>query len=157
MAKIDICGIICSFPQVPIGTLESYGVTPRTHFLAYKIPSVPILAATISGLFAAAYEIGAMERPAFFVQDENGRAIVLLEHPSHTVLDNILSWLAWTVGTQTVSYCPYTKAVAELRVQADKQQKDITLEIEYRYYDKLYQKTLGNGSPLKAPEAHTAD
>lgn len=157
MAKIEICGITCSFPQVPKGTLESYGVTPRTHYLAYKIPSVPILAATISGLFSAAYEIGAMERPAFFVQDEDGRAIVLLEHPSHTVLDNILSWLAWTVGTQTVSFCPYTKAVTELRDQADKQHKDITLEIEYRYYDKLYKKTLGNGAPLNAPEDHTTD
>ena len=151
MATIDINGIICNFPKVPRGTLESYCVTSRTHYLAYKLSDNPLHNATISAMLASGYEFGAFSRPPFFVQDEDGRAIVLLENPSARVVDTITTWLSWTIGANHLYLYPYQKAIVELRLKAEQDAQDTDRAIDLMRYDNLYKRTLTNGNPHNIP------
>jgi len=155
MSTITINGITCQFPQVPRGTLESYGATSRTHYLAYRLSDTPLFTATISALLSTAYYIGAFARPPFFVQDEGGRAIVLLENPSAAIMDSITSWLTWTMGASSwLHLYPYQKAIVELRLKAEQDAKDTDRTIDLMRYDNLYKTTLGAGSPLRTTDEH---
>ena len=151
MATIDINGIMCNFPKVPRGTLESYCVTSRTHYLAYKLSDNPLHNATISAMLASGYEFGAFARPPFFVQDEDGRAIVLLENPSARVVDTITTWLSWTIGSNHLYIYPFQKAIVEMRIKAEQDAKDTDRTIDLMRYDNLYKRTLTNGNPHNTP------
>lgn len=150
MATISINGIACQFPKVPLGTLESWPVSSRTHYLAYKIHHNYLLNSTITALLSAAYEIGALARPPFWVADEEGRAIVLLENPSATVMDTITSWITWINGPNCHVYTyPYQNAIVELRQRAEEQANETNRTLDLMKYDNLYKRTLGAGNPLK--------
>lgn len=150
MATININGIDCNFPQVPQGTLESYGATSRTHYLAYRLSENPIHSTATAAMMASAYEFGAFARPPFWVQNEQGRVIALLENPSATVMDAITSWLQWTVGQDWLHLFPYQKAIVDLRLKAEQEAKDTDRAIDLMRYDNLYRRTLGAGAPLKS-------
>lgn len=154
MATININGIECSFPKVPYGTLESYGATSRTHYLAYAIPEDQLISATICAMLQCAYHIGALARAPFYVQDgTDGRAIVLIENPSATVLDSITSWLTWSVGNNRWQHrYPYQRAIVELRLKAEQDAKDTHRTLDLMRYDNLYRCTLTAGNPINATD-----
>ena len=66
MATINITGTDCVFPCVPAGVLQTFGVTSRTHYLAWKLSENPIHNAVISAMLSSAYEFGAFARPPYF-------------------------------------------------------------------------------------------
>lgn len=153
MATININGIDCKFPKVPLGTLESWPASSRTRYLAYKIHHNHLLNSTITALLSAAYEIGALARPPFWAADEEGRAIVLLENPSATVMDSITSWITWINGPNSHFYTyPYQQAIVELRQRAEEEAKETNRTLDLMRYDNLYRRTLGAGNPLNSTE-----
>lgn len=153
MSTISINGVSCMFPQVPRGTLESYGVTSRTHYLAYRLSDNPLFSSTIAAMLSTAYYIGAFARPPFFVQDEEGRAITLLENPSAAILDNITSWLTWTMGASSwLHLYPYQKAIVELRLKAEQDAMDTDRTIDLMHYDNLFKQTIGTGNPIRTTD-----
>lgn len=157
MAKININGTDCVFPSVPAGTLQNYGVTSRTHYLAWKLSKTPIHNAVISAMLSSAYEFGAFARPPYFCEnDTDGRAIVLLENPSRTVLDHITDWISWVVGPNSfIDLYPYQKAVQELIRKAEEEGKDTDRAIDLMRYKNLYNRTIGAGNPHNLPETWT--
>lgn len=157
MATININGVDCVFPCVPVGVLQSFGVTDRTHYLAYKLSAYPIHNAAISGLFSSAYLFGGLAAPAFFCQmDTDGRAIVLLENPSRTVIDHITDWIEWVMGADSFVYLyPFQKAVQELIRRAEEEDKDTDRAIDLMRYKNLYNRTIGAGNPHNLPETWT--
>lgn len=157
MATININGVDCVFPCVPVGVLQSVGVTDKTHYLAYKISAYPIHNAAISGLFSSAYLFGGLAKPAFFCQvDNDGRVIVLLENPSRTVMDHITDWIEWVNGPDSFVYLyPFQKAVQELIKRAEEEGKDIDRAIDLMRYKNLYNRTIGAGNPHNFPETWT--
>lgn len=154
MATININGVDCVFPCVPVGVLQTYGVTSRTQYLAYKLSQYTIHNAVISAMLSSAYEFGAFSRPPFFCEnDRDGRAIVLLENPSRTVLDHITDWLTWVVGPGCYTQLyPYQKAVQEMIKKAEEEGKDTDRAIDLMRYKNLYSRTIGAGNPHKLPE-----
>lgn len=58
------------------------------------------------------YQITALERPPYFVEDDK-RTIVLLEHPNKQVLETLERWLHWLVGNQYLIRCPYRIAKSD--------------------------------------------
>lgn len=157
MATININGVDCVFPCVPAGVLQTYGVTSRTQYLAYKLSQYPIHNAVISAMLSSAYEFGAFARPPYFCEnDTDGRAIVLLENPSRTVMDHITDWIEWVMGAGSfVSLYPYQKAVQELIRRAEEEGKDTDRAIDLMRYKNLYNRTIGAGTPHNPPETWT--
>lgn len=150
MATTIINGIECTFPSVPAGVLHSYGVTSRTHYLAYKLSDIPIHNAVISGMLSSAFEFGAFARPPFFCEnDGDGRAIILLENPSATVLETILNWITWIVGPNCYKHLyPYQKAVKALMLQAEEMAKDTDRAVDLMRYKNIYNRTRYGENPL---------
>ena len=123
----------CTFPSIPAGTLQNYGVTSRTHYLAWKL-----------------------SKTYFCENDTDGRAIVLLENPSRTVIDHITDWIEWVMGAGSFVYLyPYQKAVQELIRRAEEEGKDTDRAIDLMRYKNLYSRTIGAGNPHNLPETWT--
>lgn len=154
MATININGVDCVFPSIPTGTLQSYGVTDRTHYLAYKLSAYPVHNCVISGMLSSAYMFGAFSRPPFFCENDNdGRAIVLLENASRTVTDHITDWVEWVMGPDSFVYLyPFQKAVQDLIRKAEEEGKDTDRAIDLMRYKNLYNRTIGAGTPHNFPE-----
>lgn len=158
MATIEINGLQCNFPRVPRGTLQSWCVTSRTHYLAYKMSENPLHNSTISAMLCSAYDFGAMEKPPFWAVDEEGTAVVLLENPSARVMDAVTNWLSWTIGTNKLYNHPYRDALTAQMQRVEAENKDISRTAELAHYDRLYRQTLTAGTPLNIPpHGHTTD
>lgn len=157
MSSTIINGVECTFPSVPAGELKSYGVTSQTHYLAYKLSNTPIHNAVISAMLSSAYEFGAFARMPFFCEnDKDGRAIVLLENPSATVMDCILNWISWIVGPNCYVYLyPYQKAIKAMLLKSEDMAKDTDRAIDLMRYKNLYNRTTGVGNPLPYHEQPT--
>lgn len=151
MATIEINGVACVFPRVPYGTLESWPATSRTHYLAYKLSDNPLHNSTIAAMLSTAYDFGAFSRPPFWVHDEDGTAVVLLENASRSVMDTITTWLTWTIGANHLYLYPYQRALTGLRLQYEEMGKDIERTAELLQYKKQYSRLSKAGNPLKTP------
>lgn len=119
MATYNICGLECGFFNIPHGVLETYHPTPRTFVIAWKCPN-PTLQLTLQMLLNSAYELQAIERPPFLVED-GGRFVYLIEHPHPTIFESIERWGHWACGASFVFVCPYRekKHVSVQRFYAD--------------------------------------
>lgn len=108
MATFNINGIECNFYNIQHATLQNYldgyGVTPRTHILAWQTLESSLQLAVVMQIHAM-YTIGAVEIPPLCVEDGN-RTCFLLEHPNATVLQHIVDWLAYS-SVKYISECPY--------------------------------------------------
>lgn len=105
MATYNICGLECNFFNIPHGILENYQPTPRTFVFAWKCEN-ETMALTLIMLLNSAYELAAIERPPFLVEDGT-RRVYLLEHPHPTIFDFIERFAHWACGASVVFRCPY--------------------------------------------------
>lgn len=105
MATYNICGRECSFYNIPHGILENYQPTPRTYIMAWKCPN-ETLNLTLIMLLNSAYELQAIERPPFLVEDGE-RRVYLLEHPHPSIFEVVERFAHWACGASVVFRCPY--------------------------------------------------
>lgn len=150
MAEININGINCQFLGAPLAALKNYNPTTRTHYLAWRtLPSPHNI--TIKMMLNSAFEIGAFERPPYWVLDDDRHEAVLLENPSQSIMDSICSWLNWTGGCNRIYCCPYADALREELLRSDEVVENANRWYDYNHH-KLYLKaTYTTGSPLKIP------
>lgn len=135
MASYIICGRECSFFNIPHGILENYKPTPRTYVFAWKCEN-ETLRLTLIMLLNSAYELQAIERPPFLVEDGE-RFVYLLEHPHPTIFEFIERFAHWACGASVVYRCPY------------RFQKGLEVEKYYRACDDLiFTKTKLGTRPL---------
>lgn len=108
MATFNINGMECNFYNIQHATLQNYldgyGVTPRTHILAWQTLEQTLQLAVVMQIHAM-HTIGAVEIPPQCVEDGN-RTCFLLEHPNATVLQHVVDWIAYA-GVKYISECPY--------------------------------------------------
>lgn len=105
MATYNICGLECPFYNIPHGILANYHPTPRTFVIAWRCTN-PTLQLTLQMLLNSAYELQAIERPPFLVEDGE-RFVYLIEHPHPTIFEHIESWGHWACGASFLYTCPY--------------------------------------------------
>ena len=105
MATYNICGLECSFFNIPHGVLVNYQPTPRTYVMAWKCQN-PTLQLTLQMLLNSAYELQAIERPPYLVEDGE-RFVFLLENPHPTIFDVIERFAHWSCGASVIYRCPY--------------------------------------------------
>lgn len=120
MATYNICGIECNFYNIPHATLATYlngyGVTPRTHILAWETPC-PILQIAITSQVLALHTIGAVEVPPLLVEDGR-RTAYLLENPNQRLLEMISEWIR-IIGVKYLSENPYRRKRGEVIDEMD--------------------------------------
>lgn len=150
MAEININGLSCQFLGAPLAALKNYNPTTRTHYLAWRtLPPTHNLA--IKMMLNSASEIGAFERPPYWVLDDDRHEAVLLENPSHTIIDTICSWLNWTGGCNRIYCCPYADALREELLRSDEVVENANRWYDYNHHTLYLKATYTNGTPLKTP------
>lgn len=130
MAIFIINGYECNFYSIPHATLQNYldgyGVTPRTYILAWQTLTDSLQLAVVMQIHAM-YTIGAVEIPPLLVEDGK-RTCYLLEHPSQTVVQNILNWIRYS-SVKYLFECPYIIKRSENMV-------DLEREISFSKYQR---------------------
>lgn len=150
MAEININGLSCQFLGAPIAALKNYNPTTRTHYLAWRtLPPTHNLA--IKMMLNSAFEIGAFERPPYWVLDDERHQAVLLENPSHAVMDNIEAWINWTGGCNRIFCCPYADALRQQLANSDEVVEKVNRWYDYHHHTLYLKSTYTSGSPLKVP------
>lgn len=150
MAEININGLSCQFLGAPLAALKNYDPTTRTHYLAWRtLPPIHNLA--IKMMLNSASEIGAFERPPYWVLDDEQHEAVLLENPSQAIMDTICAWLNWTGGCNRLYCCPYADALREELLRSDEVVENVNKWYDYHHHTLYLKATYTNGSPLKTP------
>lgn len=150
MAEININGINCQFLGAPLAALKNYNPTTRTHYLAWRtLPPTHNLAVIM--MLNSASEIGAFERPPYWVLDDDSHMAVLLENPSQSIMDTICAWLNWTGGYNRLYCCPYADALREELMRSDEVVECANRWYDYNHHTLYLKATYTNGSPLKSP------
>lgn len=150
MAEININGLSCQFLGAPLAALKNYDPTTRTHYLAWRtLP--PIHNLVIKMMLNSASEIGAFERPPYWVLDDEQHEAVLLENPSQAIMDTICAWLNWTGGCNRLYCCPYADALREELLRSDEVVENVNKWYDYHHHTLYLKATYTNGSPLKTP------
>lgn len=124
MSKYNINGLICEFPACTTAQLTQYQPTPRTRLLAWVTPSSPVQNVAVISLLSAMYEIGALERPPYLIE-EGRRMAYLLEYPNNSCMDNLTFWVRIFSGTKYTYLHPYAIARADMIHEADRTWEDI--------------------------------
>lgn len=105
MATYNICGLECPFFNIPHGVLENYKPTPRTYVFAFRCEN-ETMRITLVMLLNSAWELQAIERPPFLVEDGE-RFVYLLENPHPTIFEFIERFAHWSCGAAVAYRCPY--------------------------------------------------
>lgn len=124
MSKYNINGLECNFPACSQAQLTEYKPTPRTRLLAWETPASATMNLAIVLQIQAMFEIGAIERPAYLVE-EGRRMVYLLEYPNDACMDKVTFWVRVFTGTKYLYLHPYAKARAEMIKQADRDWEDL--------------------------------
>ena len=155
MAEININGLHCQFLGAPLAALKNYSPTTRTHYLAWRtLPPTHNLA--VKMMINSAFDIGAFERPPYWVLDDDSHEAVLLENPSHIIMDTICAWLNWTGGCNRLYCCPYADALREELLRSDEVVEKVNRWYDYHHHTLYLKSTYTNGSPLKNPATDAA-
>lgn len=129
MATYNINGYECNFYNIPHAILkgyyDGYGVTPRTHILAWQTLEESLQLAVVMQIHAM-HTIAAVEIPPICVEDGR-RTCFLLEHPNATVLGHIVDWLRYS-SVHYISECPYAIVRGK---QLEELERDLSFE-KYR-------------------------